>query len=84
MDKKLDQKEITSDILIADIMLRVTAMEKLLIEKGLFTQEELTAATEEFAKKVAKIVLEKANSKKTLEDLMSSLENDGKAKKLKN
>lgn len=65
--------ELSNDVLIADVMLRITAMEKLLIEKGVFTQEELTAATEEIAKRVAKVVLEKAQSSKTIEELTASL-----------
>ena len=56
-DKK---NELTTDVLLADIMLRLTAMEKLLIEKKSFTQEELSKATEEIAQRVAKVVLEKA------------------------
>lgn len=66
--------DLTNDIMMADIMLRVTAIEKLLIEKGVFTQEELTAATEDIAKRVAKVVLEKAQSSKKIEELTASLE----------
>ena len=77
-DKK---NELTTDILLADIMLRVTAMEKLLIEKQVFTQEELTKATEEIAQRVAKVVLEKAQAAKDLGELVSSLETHNKEKK---
>lgn len=76
---------ITNDILIADIMLRVTSMEKLLIEKGVFTLEELTATTEGIAKSVAKIVLEKAQSSKSVDEFISELKGTNKDKKdLKN
>jgi predicted protein tyrosine phosphatase len=80
-DKKIDQQEITNDILMADVMLRITALEKLLIEKGLFTQEELTVATEDIAKRVAQVVLEKAESSKDIKDFISKLENTAKDKK---
>lgn len=70
-DKK---KELTNDVLMADIMLRVTAMEKLLIEKGVFTQEELTSTTEEIAKRVAKVVLEKAQASKNIDEFIHSLD----------
>lgn len=66
--------DLTNDIMMADIMLRVTAIEKLLIDKGVFTQEELTAATEDIAKRVAKVVLERAQSVKKIEELTASLE----------
>jgi TPP-dependent pyruvate/acetoin dehydrogenase alpha subunit len=65
--------EFSNDVFIADIMLRLSAIEKLLIEKGVFTQEELNATTEEIAKRVAKVVLEKAQSSKTIEELTASL-----------
>lgn len=77
-DKK---QELTSDVLMADVMLRITAIEKLLIEKKVFTQEELTACTEEIAKKVAKVVLEKAQASKNLDQFISDLESSSKDKK---
>lgn len=85
-EKKPDNKqEITNDILMADVMLRVTAIEKLLIEKGVFTQEELSKSTEEIAKRVAKVVLEKAQSSKNVEEFIADLEATAKSKKdLKN
>jgi TPP-dependent pyruvate/acetoin dehydrogenase alpha subunit len=77
-DKKPDKKEITSDVLLADVMLRITAMEKLLIDKKIFTQEELAKTTEEIAQRVAKVVLEKAKSSKDVEDFIAKLEADSK------
>lgn len=57
-----DQKKpITTDMITADLMLRITSLENLLISKGLLTQEELASTNEEIAKKVSKIVLQKAN-----------------------
>lgn len=79
-----DQKkkpEVTNDVLIADVMLRVAAIEKLLIEKGTFTQEELAKATDEIAKRVAKVVLEKAQSSKNIDEFIASLEGSVKEKK---
>ena len=81
MTDKNDKKEITNDVLMADVMLRITAVEKLLIEKGVFTQAELTEATEEIAKRVAKVVLEKAQASKKVGELVASLEELNKGKK---
>lgn len=84
-DKKDDKKDLTTDIMMADIMLRVTAMEKCLIDKGLLTQAELAAANDEIAKKVAKVVLERAQASKNLEEFVSDLQNTSKEDKgLKN
>lgn len=74
-EKKSDSKqELTNDVLMADVMLRVTAIEKLLIEKGIFTQEELTQTTEEIAKRIAKVVLEKAQASKSVDEFIANLE----------
>lgn len=80
-DKKDGKNDLTSDIMMADIMLRVTAMEKLLLDKGILTQTELAAANEEIAKKVAKVVLERAQASKNLEEFVSDLENSSKENK---
>lgn len=81
MTDKNDKKEITNDVLMADVMLRITAVEKLLIEKGVFTQAELNEATEDIAKRVAKVVLEKAQASKKVGELVASLEELNKGKK---
>lgn len=73
-DKKT-QSEVTIDLLIADALLRVTAIEKILIEKKICTQDELSKATDEIAKRVAKIVLDKAGVAQSVEDLVTSLGN---------
>jgi TPP-dependent pyruvate/acetoin dehydrogenase alpha subunit len=77
-DKKV---ELTNDVLMADVMLRLTAIEKLLIEKGIFTQEELVKATDEIAQRVAKIVLEKAQKSKNIGEFIADLETSAKGKK---
>jgi TPP-dependent pyruvate/acetoin dehydrogenase alpha subunit len=77
-NKPPSKKEITNDVLMADVMLRITAIEKLLIEKGIFTKEELNATTEEIAKRVAKVVLEKVQASKDIDEFISSLENKDK------
>ncbi len=80
-DKKDGKNDLTSDIMMADIMLRVTAMEKLLIDKGILNQAELAATNDEIAKKVAKVVLERAQASKNLEEFVSDLEKSAKEDK---
>ena len=62
MSDEKKKPEITNDILMADIMLRVTTMEKLLIDKGIISKEEFLSVMEEIAKSVSKIVIDKANA----------------------
>lgn len=83
-NKPPSKKEITNDVLMADVMLRVTAMEKLLIEKGIFTQEELSATTKEIAERVAKVVLEKAQASKNIDEFISSLDGSKEKKEFNN
>lgn len=78
MTDKKDAKEITNDMLFADIMLRLASMEKLLLDKKVFSQEELVKVTEEIATKVSKIILEKAQSSKNIEEFILDLENSSK------
>jgi len=74
-NKKSEKSEtLTSDILIADIMLRLTAIEKLLIDKNILAKEELLSTTQEIAKSVSKVILEKAQSSKDIDDFIHSLE----------
>ena len=80
-DKKDGKNELTSDIMMADIMLRVTAMEKCLIDKGILTQSELANANEEIANKVAKVILERAQASKNMEEFVADLENSSKENK---
>lgn len=83
-DKKTDKKEMATDVLMADTMLRLTALEKVLIDKGLATLEELNAASEEIAKRVAKVVIEKAQAAKNIDEFIADLEGNNPKKDLKN
>lgn len=65
--------ELNSSLLIADVMLRLTALEKILIDKKVFTQEELVSTTEEIAKRIAKVVLDKVQISKNLEEFVNDL-----------
>jgi hypothetical protein len=74
-DNMSDKKaNLTNDILMMDLMLRLTSMERLLLEKGVFTKEELLKIVEDVATKASQTVIEKANSAKGVEDFISNLE----------
>lgn len=74
-DKK---QEITADVLIADVMLRITAIEKLLLDKNIISKEELIKCTEEIASKISQVLLEKVKAAKDTAELMSNLANNEK------
>lgn len=83
-EKPKQPPAITNDMFVADAMLRITALEKLLISKGVFTVEELTTVTEEVAKNIAKVVLEKLQASKDLEAFLADLTGNKEKKEFNN
>ena len=74
MNKK-EAQTITSDIMIADALLRVKTLENLLIAKGLFTREEYNQAMEDVTKQIARTILEKAHIQGDIDELLADLRN---------
>lgn len=72
MNKK-ESEELTNSLLIADTLLRLRTIEKLLISKGVFTQEEFNQEMDTLAKQIAKSILEKANVKGDIDEMIKSL-----------
>jgi len=52
---------LSNDLLIADALLRLKAIENLLIAKGIFSRDEFNAEMTSITKVIAKALLEKAN-----------------------
>jgi hypothetical protein len=55
-----DKQPDTFDLLLADLMLRVTVIEKILIDKGIIAKEEYITLIEDVAKKAANAIIEQA------------------------
>lgn len=72
MSKK-QAEELSNDILIADAILRIFTLEKLLIDKGVFTKEEFNRATAEAATNIAKVILQRANISGDIDELVRNL-----------
>jgi hypothetical protein len=72
-EKKTPPVEVNMDILLADALLRVTALEKVLIQKGLITREELNEVTNSLVEKVTKLVMDRIQTSKGLDDFIASL-----------
>lgn len=77
-DKKIDPENLTSDILIADALVRLTALEKLLLQKNIITQEEYSQTVDELVEKVSKAVMARAQASKNLDDFIESLSKTSK------
>lgn len=73
MTDKKPPVDLNTDILLADALLRLTALEKVLIQKGLITKDELNEVTASLVEKVTKVILDKVQSSKDLNDFVASL-----------
>ncbi len=73
MTEKKPPVDLNTDILLADALLRLTALEKLLIQKGLITKDELNDVTATLVEKVTKVILDKVQSSKDLNEFVASL-----------
>lgn len=73
MTDKKPPVDLNTDILLADALLRLTALEKVLIQKGLITKDELNDVTATLVEKVTKVILDKVQSSKDLNEFVSSL-----------
>ena len=70
---KEKRTSIDGDMMMADILLRIKALENVLIAKGVFTSEEYYHEMESITKVVAKTLLEKANVQGDLDQLVDEL-----------
>jgi len=73
MNKK-ETKELTNDMLIADALLRLKAIENLLVAKGIVSKDELLEEMESVAKQIAKSILQKAGAHEQIEDLLNAFQ----------
>jgi len=64
---------LSNDLLIADTLLRLKAIENLFIAKGIFSREEFNAEMTAITRVVVKALLEKANVTGNLDELIDSL-----------
>jgi uncharacterized protein with PhoU and TrkA domain len=73
MSKK-EQNELSNEMMMADALLRLRALENLLMAKGVFTQEEFSQEMSGIAAQIAKTILQKANIPGDLDELIKSLQ----------
>lgn len=72
MNKKLAQ-ELTSDVLIADALIRIKALEILLISKGIFSVEEFNAQMKDVTELITLTILQKSNIPGDLNKIIEDL-----------
>lgn len=67
------ENELTTEMMIADILLRLKSLENLLIAKGVFAKEEYFKEMEDVANQISKALLEKAQVEGDLDELIKSI-----------
>lgn len=72
MNKKPDT--VSTDILISDALLRLKALENLLVSKGILTAAEITAEQKQITRLIAKDLLVKAQVKGDIDKILDELE----------
>lgn len=74
---KTKKDELSDDMMMADALLRLKALENLLLSKGIITQDEFSAEMESIAEKIARVILEKANVG-NIDEIIKDLQNSSK------
>jgi len=72
--------KINNDVLIADILLRLKAIETLLVNKNIFTQEELNDQTSILTDQFTKGILQKADIQGDLDVIVQEIKESVKNK----
>jgi hypothetical protein len=73
MTDKLADSELTTDVLLADVLIRLTVLEKLLISKDVFSQEELTQLTQSLTEQISQAIVSKTKTVQSLDEFIQSL-----------
>jgi hypothetical protein len=77
MSKK-ENNEFSNEMTLTDILLRLKALETLLISKGIFTQEDFSNEMSALAAQIAKTILQKANIPGDLDKIIKDLQDTNK------
>lgn len=67
------KKDTTNDVLVADAILRLQAMQNIFIKKGIFTEEDLKTEINLVSSTILKAILEKAHVAGDLDKLIKDL-----------
>lgn len=69
----MNKNETSINVLIADAVLRLQAMQNIFVKKGLFTDKEFQLEVEQVSKNIMKSILEKAKVPGDLDKLIDDL-----------
>lgn len=69
-----EENEYSTEMMIADILLRLKSLENLLIAKGVFEQGEYLKEMEAVATQISRALLDKAQAEGDIDELIKSLD----------
>ncbi len=72
MNKK-EVQDLTNDVLIADALIRIKALENILISKGIITNDELINESSVISDQITKSILKNAKLPIDIDEAMKSL-----------
>ena len=70
----MDNKIITTEMLLADILLRITVLEKMLIDKKVVDKDEYSKELELIAIRTSEAILKDVEKNENIKDFTDSLE----------
>lgn len=73
MDKH-EAQELTTHMLVTDVLIQLKAMQDLLIAKGVFTKQEFDRSVEMLTKTIAKSILKNANVPGDLDAIIEAID----------
>jgi len=75
----MDKSDLSSlDVQLAHALLRITVLEHLLLQKGLISLDDVERTTQTLIAKIGKVILEKLDSSKNLDEFIAALANKDK------
>ncbi len=69
----MDQ-DLTTEMMIADILLRLKSMENIFISKGIFTEQEYLKEMELVAQQISRALLEQSKVQGNIDELIKSMD----------
>lgn len=66
-------EDFREELLLVEVLVRVTVIEKLLIDKGLFTKEEFLEQTSKISSEITEMILEKINTTTDLDKIAEKM-----------
>jgi hypothetical protein len=69
----IKEEDLAIQLYIADLLIRISVLEKLVVDKGLITEEDLLKQAENITSKIAKHIIDKSSTPQEMDKLIEEL-----------